>query len=107
MTELQNSENKPVDPGKSRGTQGQWVCGPLRRITWTGRRVGDFVVQMYWNEQEGSVLWVDFEVFGRVPCGHCGADAGEPCRTPRGRTFDGFHAMRGHERLTRRQDAAR
>jgi len=34
---------------------------------------------------------------GRVPCGHCGAAAGERCRTPRGRTFDGFHSMRGHE----------
>jgi hypothetical protein len=34
---------------------------------------------------------------GRVPCDHCGAAAGERCRTPQGRTFDGFHSMRGRE----------
>lgn len=41
----------------------RYRSGPLQRTEKIGSGLGSFTVRLYWTPQDGSVMWVDFELF--------------------------------------------
>jgi hypothetical protein len=39
---------------------------PLQHTEWLGRKIGDCVVRMFWDQTASSIGWIDFEVFDIV-----------------------------------------